>query len=145
MADTVTQEARSRIMSRIRSRDTTPEIAVRSFLHRAGLRFRVQRTDLPGRPDIVLTRYRSVVFVHGCFWHLHGCSHSSLPKTRRAWWRAKLFENRRRDRRNVRLLRKAGWRVYVVWECGIEERNLRSLIRKIRGGLPYPSRRADHC
>jgi DNA mismatch endonuclease (patch repair protein) len=105
-------------MSAIRGHDTAPERLVRSTLHRHGLRFRLYVRGLPGRPDIVLPRHRTVVLVHGCFWHRHiGCAKSTLPATNRAWWVAKLRRNRARDRRNIRDLRAAGWRVIVVWEC----------------------------
>ncbi|MFM9146178.1 MAG: very short patch repair endonuclease [Phycisphaerales bacterium] len=109
---------RSRIMAAIRGHDTTPERLVRSALHRHGLRFRLHVGGLPGRPDIVLPRHRTVILVHGCFWHRHlGCARSTLPATNRAWWVAKLRRNRARDRQNLRALRAAGWRVIVVWEC----------------------------
>jgi DNA mismatch endonuclease (patch repair protein) len=127
---------RSRIMSAIRGHDTTPERLVRSALHRHGLRFRLHVRGLPGRPDIVLPRHRTVILVHGCFWHRHiGCPRSSLPTHNRAWWVAKLRRNRARDRRNIRDLRAAGWRVIVVWECelgagrGTAEQRLAKLER----------------
>jgi DNA mismatch endonuclease (patch repair protein) len=107
-------------MARIRGRDTKPELLVRSLLHRAGLRYSLGRKDLPGRPDIVLPKYRAVVFVHGCFWHRHrGCKDATLPGTRPAFWQAKFQENVTRDRRNRKALEKLGWRVQVVWECGV--------------------------
>ncbi len=138
---------RSRIMSAIRGHDTTPERLVRSALHRHGLRFRLHVRDLPGRPDIVLPRHRTVILVHGCFWHRHlGCAKSTLPARNRAWWVAKLRRNRARDRRNLRDLRAAGWRVVVVWECELGaargtaaersmrlERFARALVRRVRG------------
>ena len=134
-------------MSAIRGHDTTPERLVRSTLHRHGLRFRLHVRGLPGRPDIVLPRHRTVILVHGCFWHRHiGCAKSTLPATNRAWWVAKLRRNRARDRRNIRDLRVAGWRVIVVWECELGaargtaiqraarlERFGRSLARKVTG------------
>ena len=137
---------RSRIMSAIRGHDTTPERLVRSALHRHGLRFRLHARDLPGRPDIVLPRHRTVILVHGCFWHRHiGCARSTLPETNRAWWVAKLRRIRARDRRALRDLRAAGWRVIVVWECELGagrgsasaraarlERFARTLVRRVR-------------
>lgn len=105
-------------MSRIRSRDTAPERLVRSALHRAGYRFRLHRKDLPGRPDIVLPKHRTVVFVHGCFWHRHvGCQYAYVPKSRHHFWNAKFRGNLERDRRHVQALRRLGWRVVTVWEC----------------------------
>ena len=121
MADTISKEHRSWNMSRIRSKDTTPEKAVRSVLHRVGYRFTVNGPKnrlLPGKPDIVLPKYNTVIFVHGCFWHRHkGCKDASVPKTRTDWWLKKLDGNVARDRRNQSLLKKAGWRIIVVWEC----------------------------
>ena len=105
-------------MSRIRSRDTGPELLVRSALHRAGYRFRLHSKDLPGRPDIVLPKYHTVVFVHGCFWHRHkGCRFAYTPKSRVAFWNNKFRGNIERDRRTSTALRKLGWRVVTVWEC----------------------------
>lgn len=116
--DRLTKARRSWVMSRIRSTDTVPELAVRSALHRLGYRFVLHRKDLPGAPDIVLPKHRTVVFVHGCFWHRHkGCKYAYTPKTRRAFWNRKFEANVRRDREVKRQLRKQGWRVIVVWEC----------------------------
>ncbi len=110
--------ARSRIMRSIRGKDTAPELLVRSALHRSGFRFRVNVRALPGCPDIVLPKHKTVIFVHGCFWHLHiGCLKSSLPKRNRAWWVDKLRRNRARDRKAHATLTAMGWRVIVVWEC----------------------------
>lgn len=107
---------RSRIMSAIRGKDTQPELTVRRALHAAGLRYRLHHRELPGSPDIVLTRIRTVVFVHGCFWHAHRCQ-TARPKTRAAFWQEKLEANRARDRRVRHFLRAAGWHVHVIWEC----------------------------
>ena len=105
-------------MSKIKGRDTRPEIAVRRIAHRLGFRFRLYRNDLPGRPDLVFPRYRAVVFVHGCFWHRHrGCRYAYSPKTRVRFWTEKFRGNVARDRRNVNTLRKLGWRVLIIWEC----------------------------
>jgi len=109
-------------MSLIRGRDTKPELLVRSLLHRLGYRFRLHRKDLPGRPDIVLPRYQSAIFVHGCFWHLHsGCAAGRLPTKNQEFWRAKLEGNRARDQRKEQRLRELGWTVIVLWECDIEK------------------------
>ena len=129
-------------MSRIHSRDTRPELLVRSMLHRAGYRFSLRRKDLPGRPDIVLPKYRTVIFVNGCFWHQHkGCKEASRPKTRRKFWADKLDGNVRRDQRNYRALRKLGWRVVMVWECELERKPGRVLARvgRIAGLVPFDS------
>ena len=119
-------------MSRIGSRDTKPELVVRSVLHRMGYRFRLHRKGLPGTPDIVLPRHGTVIFVHGCFWHRHkGCSACYTPKTRTEFWENKFGDNVRRDRRNTKLLRQQGWRVLVVWECETESDNkLQKLIAR---------------
>jgi DNA mismatch endonuclease (patch repair protein) len=122
MADKLTAEHRSWNMSRIRSTNTAPEKLVRSMLHRMGYRFSLHRKDLTGRPDIVMPKHNTVIFVHGCFWHRHkGCKDASLPKTRTEWWLNKLNGNVSRDRRNQSALRKAGWRVQTVWECETEK------------------------
>ena len=120
-------------MSRIRSRDTGPEIAVRSALHRLGYRFRLHRKDLPGSPDIVLSGRGTVVFVHGCFWHGHSCKCDKMPKSRTDYWKDKIESNRRRDARQRRLLRAMGWRVVIVWECELKrpERLISKLERTI--------------
>ena len=109
-------------MSRILAKDTTPERAVRSALHRLGFRFRLHVRGLPGSPDIVLPKHRTVVFVHGCFWHRHPrCRHAATPKSRVAFWREKFAGNVRRDQRNFAALRRLGWRVVTVWECQTHE------------------------
>src|SRR2546430_1749501 len=117
MADILTKAKRSWVMSRIRGVDTTPERTVRSFLHRRGFRFRLHESALPGHPDIVLPKFRTVVFVHGCFWHNHNCRDGHTPRTNRGYWGPKLRRNKRRDAGNARLLRALGWRRIVVWEC----------------------------
>lgn len=118
MTDILTKAQRSALMSRIRGTHTGPERQVRSLLHGLGLRFRLHAADLPGRPDIVLRRHRTAVFVHGCFWHRHeGCAGATTPKSNRAFWLLKFRRNRARDRRNLTSLRLVGWRPVVVWEC----------------------------
>ena len=115
---------RSRNMAAIRGKDTAPELAVRRILHAMGLRFRLHRKDLPGRPDIVLPKHRTVVFVHGCFWHRHeDCRYTTTPKTRQEFWQAKFAANVERDRRNRTDLQQLGWRVIVVWECELKMHN----------------------
>lgn len=132
MADVFDRKTRSRVMSAIRGTHTSPELIVRRYLHARGLRFRLHAKLLPGRPDIVLARFRTVIFVHGCFWHLHvGCRFAVMPKSNRAFWWKKLTGNRARDLRNVRSLRRAGWRVLTIWECDLEERALSRLASRI--------------
>jgi len=120
--DTLSPAERSRIMSMVRSKDTTPELVVRRLAHHMGYRFRLHRTDLPGRPDLVFPSRRAVIFVSGCFWHRHDCPNGRrLPKTRTRWWRGKLESNRKRDATVQRRLRRLGWRVMVVWECQLKD------------------------
>lgn len=119
--DTVSKKRRSRIMAAIKSKNTKPEKAVRSALYKRGYRFRLHRKELPGTPDIVLFRHKTAIFVHGCFWHQHGCKHTSKPKTRKAYWNDKFAANNRRDKRNFAELRRDGWKVVVVWECEIRD------------------------
>jgi DNA mismatch endonuclease (patch repair protein) len=118
MTDFLTPAQRSERMGRIRGKNTAPELALRSALHRKGFRFRLHRKDLPGKPDLVFPRYKSVVLVHGCFWHRHrGCNIATTPKTNTDFWTAKFDRNVQRDRKNASQLEQGGWRVFVVWEC----------------------------
>jgi DNA mismatch endonuclease (patch repair protein) len=119
MVDVLTPEQRRYNMSRIRARDTRPEMIVRRGLHRLGFRFQLHRNDLPGKPDLVLPGARAVVLVHGCFWHGHSCPMCVHPATRPDFWTAKIESNRDRDRRSIEKLRAAGWRVLTVWECAL--------------------------
>ena len=118
MADNLTAEQRRKNMSAIKSRHTKPEIIVRSMLHRLGFRFRLHNKKLPGKPDIILPKYKTVIFVHGCFWHQHkGCKRSTIPKSNTDYWIPKLTGNVKRDIQHKADLKKAGWNVAVVWEC----------------------------
>lgn len=128
--DRIDKKRRSWNMGRIKGRDTAPEVQVRSILHRAGYRFRLHRKDLPGRPDIVLSKHQTVVFVHGCFWHRHrGCPNCSTPKSNAEFWEAKFSGNIKRDKQNIAKLEKSGWHVIVVWEC--ELRDLEHLEKRL--------------
>jgi DNA mismatch endonuclease (patch repair protein) len=115
--DTVDQATRSRIMKSVGQKDTGAETILRSTLHEAGFRYRLHVRTLPGSPDIVFPRFGAVIFVHGCYWHSHGCFKSTVPKSSRAFWTEKFKANRTRDKRNIDLLLEHGWRVMVVWEC----------------------------
>ena len=121
---------RSYNMSRIRGKDTKPEIVVRKLVHSLGYRYRLHVRKLPGCPDIVLVRHRKVIFVHGCFWHMHRCKYGRvIPKTNKKFWKTKRQGNVTRDKRNLRKLRREGWKVLVIWECQI--RNTEKLINKL--------------
>lgn len=122
MTDVLSAAQRQLNMSRIRGRDTKPEMSVRQGLHARGLRYRLQNRKLPGRPDLAFPRHGVVVFVHGCFWHMHGCALSKLPSTRPDFWKQKLEGNAARDRRSIAALQAAGWRVLVIWECALRGR-----------------------
>ena len=122
MADNLTKEQRSRNMSRIRAENTASEVLVRKYLHSRGLRYRINVSRLPGRPDIVLPKHRAVVFVNGCFWHMHSnCRYSTIPKTKEEYWTKKLEGNRIRDDQVAKELVALGWRVFTIWECELKK------------------------
>lgn len=133
MTDTVSKEQRSRNMSLIRGKDTAPEIRLRKALHSIGFRFRKNVKTLPGKPDIVLPKYHTVIFVHGCFWHQHkGCRRATRPKTNLTYWLPKLKRNVQRDKLNLRGLKAHGWSVLTVWECQISTEELTAqTVRKL--------------
>jgi DNA mismatch endonuclease (patch repair protein) len=132
MADNVDRATRSRMMSRIGSSDTAPEIIVRSYLHRAGLRFRLHERALPGTPDVVLPKWRVALFVHGCFWHRHrNCRFAYTPKSNRRFWKTKFAANVSRDAEKATQLRRAGWRVLTIWECQLSPARLHRLAASI--------------
>ena len=136
MADIVDKATRSRMMSGIRGKNTSPELTVRKALHAAGLRFRIHAKHIPGRPDIVLPRFKTAVLVHGCFWHRHPrCKFAYTPRSNISFWKEKFASNVARDRRAIRALRREGWNVFVVWECEIAEQSLARLISRIRRNL----------
>lgn len=120
--DVFSREKRSQIMSRVSGKNTKPELVVRSLLHNMGYRFRLHRKDLPGKPDITLSRYKKVIFVHGCFWHGHtDCPRSKRPTTNKIFWREKLDKNKERDKKSVRNLKELGWKVLVIWTCEVND------------------------
>ncbi|MDN7899122.1 very short patch repair endonuclease [Burkholderia cepacia] len=121
MTDVVDKETRSRMMSGIRAKNTTPELILRSALHSKGFRYRLHLSSLPGKPDMVFPKYHAVVFVHGCFWHAHDCKYFKLPRSRTEFWQRKLLKNRERDEMILTDTRALGWRVLVVWECATRE------------------------
>jgi len=134
VADVFDRTKRSAVMAAIKGKDTKPELTVRRFLHSLGYRFRLHGSEMPGRPDIVLPRLRTVIFVHGCFWHQHrDCRFAVMPKTNVSFWSKKLEANSARDARNSARLRRLGWRVLTIWECHVGEKGLRQLARKLAG------------
>lgn len=134
MADTVSPETRSKIMAKIKGSNTTPEVIVRRLLHKKGFRYRLHRKDLPGSPDLVLSKYRAVVFVDGCLWHGHNCKTWHRPKSNTAYWRKKIAANKERDQKQTDELRRRGWNVIRVWECQTkdEETMQAVLLRGLR-------------
>ena len=135
MTDIVDRSTRSRMMAGIKGKNTAPEIRVRSYLHRHGFRFRLHGRQLPGKPDVVLPKYRTVIFVHGCFWHRHrGCPFAYSPRGNAGFWKAKLDGNAERDQRQRKELRKSGWKVRTVWECETDEKHLRQLVSGLLRG-----------
>ena len=127
MADVVDKVTRSRMMAGIRGKDTRPEMLIRKGLHSRGFRFRLHDRTLPGKPDIVLPRYRAVILVHGCFWHGHDCHLFKWPSTRADFWRKKIYRNQEKDAESLGLLQTEGWRVLVIWECALKGRTKRPL------------------
>ena len=141
MVDIVNKAVRSRMMSSIRSKDTTPEMIVRRFLHGKGFRYRLHVSSLPGRPDIVLPKYRVVIFVNGCFWHRHkGCRYATTPQQNQEKWQTKFNQNIARDNRNIEQLHQTGWKVIVIWECWLFPSEaatcLNSLLEMITNPIP---------
>ncbi|MBK7308316.1 MAG: DNA mismatch endonuclease Vsr [Chitinophagaceae bacterium] len=133
MADVHTPQQRSYNMQQIKGKNTKPEMLVRKFLHANGYRYKLHDKTLPGKPDIVLPKYRTVIFVHGCFWHGHtNCRYFVVPKTRTQWWTDKINRNKANDEKAVKSLRKAGWKIINVWECNLKpakvEKTLTSLL-----------------
>ena len=121
MTDVHSKETRSYNMSKIKGKDTKPELLVRKFLHKYGFRYRLHVKDLPGKPDIVLPKYKTIIFIHGCFWHGHeGCKYFVIPQTRTEWWLAKINGNIAKDLSNKQLLSSDGWKVIEIWECNLK-------------------------
>lgn len=146
MIDRVSPSVRSRMMASIRSRDTQPELIVRRHLHGLGFRYRLAPRDLPGKPDLVLPKHGVVIFVHGCFWHGHtGCRFATVPATRTEFWTDKIATNRARDHLKETQLLASGWRIAVVWECGLKTerevalRQLVTFIRSRRNAMEIPN------
>lgn len=117
--DVLSSQQRSFNMSRIRDKNTKPEMLIRKFLWANGYRYRLHCKKMPGKPDIVLSKFKAIIFIHGCFWHQHGCKYTVMPTTRREFWEEKLNTNKQRDKRVYQELKEAGWRVLVIWECAL--------------------------
>jgi DNA mismatch endonuclease, patch repair protein len=137
MADVHSKATRSYNMSRIKGKDTKPEMLVRRYLHAQGYRYRLHVKDLPGKPDIVLPKYRTIIFIHGCFWHGHeGCRYYVVPKTRTEWWLNKINRNRENETKAVKALKKEGWRIITLWECDLKpallDKTLTSILKKLK-------------
>ena len=136
MSDSISPEHRSWNMSRIRGKDTKIEVMVRKYLFAKGYRFRKNDKRYPGKPDVVLPKYHTVIFVNGCFWHHHeGCKNATIPKTRTEFWQEKLGKNVANDKKNIRLLQEAGWNVITLWECELEE-DFEGRMEKVIKKLP---------
>lgn len=138
MADTFTRAERSRIMAAVKSRDTSPELVVRKLVHAMGYRYRLHVRSLPGTPDLVFPRLRKVIFVSGCFWHMHHCGRCRVPQANRGYWLKKLKRNAERDRRTGQKLRRLGWRVMVIWECQTAAAKRAALEARLRKFLEPP-------
>ena len=136
--DTVDRKTRSKIMKSVPQKNTKPEMHLRKALHRMGFRYRLHVKRLPGSPDMVFPKYKTVIFVHGCFWHRHGCKQTTTPTTREDFWKAKFKANVERDSKNVRELEAAGWRVMTVWECELRKAGENDLFKSIQDFLVYP-------
>lgn len=133
--DDKTPEQRSINMSHIRSKDTKPEEIVRKYLFARGFRYRKNDARYPGKPDLVLPKYHTVIFINGCFWHQHGCSRSTLPKTNQDYWIPKIQLNVERDRQNIKALEDAGWQVIVIWECELKKKTLEETMNSVEAKL----------
>ena len=136
MSDVHNKETRSYNMSRIRSAHTKPEMLVRKFLHAHGYRYTLHSKKLPGKPDIVLPKYKTIILIHGCFWHGHaGCKYYVVPKTRTGWWLTKIRTNKANDEKAIKALKKEGWKIIIIWECNLKpakmEKTLLSLLKKM--------------
>lgn len=132
MADVHEPETRSYNMSQIQAKDTKPEMIVRKFLHSNGFRYRLHVKDLPGKPDLTLPKYSTVIFVHGCFWHAHeGCEYFKVPETRTDWWKKKLYGNKERDEKNIHELKNERWNVIIIWECELRPENRDKTLKKL--------------
>jgi DNA mismatch endonuclease (patch repair protein) len=136
MADVHDMATRSYNMSQVKSKNTKPELVVRKFLHANGFRYRLHVKDLLGKPDIVLPKYKTVIFVHGCFWHGHkNCKYATIPKTRTEWWQNKINTNTANDKKAVAALKKDGWKIITLWECDLKKKKLDKTLQRLLASL----------
>ena len=136
MADVFSKKKRSEIMSRIKGKNTKPELIVRSFLFSTGYRYRLHAKNLPGKPDIVLKKYKTIIFVNGCFWHGHtNCKYAQIPKTRTNYWTTKISNNKRKDIKAAKSLRKLGWNIITIWECQLKPKKSSNTLRALEKSL----------
>lgn len=131
MTDKFSSNERSAVMAKVKGKNTKPEIALRKELFSLGLRYRLHSKILPGKPDIIFPKYESIIFVHGCFWHSHGCRKNLTPQSNVEYWTKKISNNLRRDRKNIFLLKKMGWKVLVVWECTLTPKKLPQTLKRV--------------
>lgn len=129
--DKISPEKRSWNMSQIKSRNTNPEMKLRKALHGMGFRYRLHNRKLPGSPDLVFSKYKAVIFVNGCFWHRHGCKHTTTPSTRKDFWETKFKANTERDKKNIKELQNLGWRIMIVWECELNKTDNNSIVDNV--------------
>jgi DNA mismatch endonuclease (patch repair protein) len=138
VADVFSKEYRSALMARIKAKDTKPEVLVRKYLHSIGFRYRLHSNKLPGKPDIVLPKYRVVIFVHGCYWHGHEeCKYAQVPKTRTEWWLSKIANTKMRDALTIKQLQDLDWRVIVIYECSLKPKTRAATMNKIVNFIKY--------
>lgn len=146
MVDVVNRATRSRMMSGIKDKNTRPELLIRQGLHRLGFRYSLHNKKLPGKPDMVFSKYKAVIFIHGCFWHAHKCHLFKWPKTRPEFWREKIGGNARRDEQQKQALEKLGWRILVIWECALKGKNklpLNEVIHTTANWLQFDNQNAE--
>ena len=137
MVDVVDKKLRSRMMSGISGKNTKPEMLIRKGLHRRGFRYRLHKSDLPGKPDLVFPKYKAIILINGCFWHQHDCHLFKWPSTREEFWRKKILGNKARDERNLKIYSELGWKVLVIWECAIKGKTRRPLSEVIETAVEW--------
>jgi DNA mismatch endonuclease (patch repair protein) len=137
MVDVVDKKSRSRMMSGISGKNTKPEMLIRKGLHRRGFRYRLHKSDLPGKPDLVFPKYKAIILVNGCFWHQHDCHLFKWPSTREEFWGKKILGNKARDERNLKIYSELGWKVLVIWECAIKGKTRRPLSEVIETAVEW--------